>query len=278
MKTLRSLAVLIVMMLGLSVMAAAQDDTFYSGRGSYTRDDLKRIVKQLEDDVDALAKDYEKFLNTKPNRPRERDLLANIQAFERATDRFEDRFEEVNDPRILTPEAEDIIRQGNDIEDGLQWASPNTEVQEDWRRVRVGLEHLMNAYSLDRAGQPRRRVMTMDEVRRIVLEIEDIGDDLKRDLKKFLNRTRQTPTSRQLEAEWTAFERASDDLKKRAKKVHDPRAIEPEVRAFLERGWRVDDLMRRAFVSNEVLANWARIRAQLELLSSVYGPGYAVRY
>jgi len=205
-------------------------------------------------------------------------VLSDIQAFERATDRFEDRFEEIQDHRLLTPEAGDLIRQGYSIEDGLHWASPSLEVQEDWRRVRVGLEHLMNAYSLDRRGQPRRRVVTREELKKIIFEIEDIGDDLKRDLKKFLKRSRYDSTARQLEAEWTAFERATDDLRKRVKKVNDPRAIEPEARALLERGRRVDDLVNRTFVSNEVLEDWTKIRAHLDLLAQAYGFGFASRF
>jgi hypothetical protein len=64
MKKLGYLATIVgfIMSLGVAVTTQAQNDTFFNTRITYTREELKRVVKELEDDTDKLEKDFRKFL------------------------------------------------------------------------------------------------------------------------------------------------------------------------------------------------------------------------
>lgn len=120
--------------------------------------------------------------------------------------------------------------------------------------------------------QVDRRSISQEAISKTIAKLEDLSDEIEKDIEKLTKKGRHDPLLVQLEAELQAFENACDELEREFKKEKkDPWAVEAEVRSVLDRGRRINLLISPSNVANEVRQDWTEIRVRLDLLADAYG-------
>jgi hypothetical protein len=163
------------------------------------------------------------------------------------------------------------VAQGNVIEGSFTY---NGTHGGHWTLYVWGSDSDRDWYDRDRGNHRRggRHPISEEAVRKAIAKLEDLSDEIEKDIEKLTKKGRRDPITRQLEAELQAFENVCDELEKEFKRGgKDPWAVEAEVRSVLDRGRRIDDLIYRSNITGEVRQDWAEIRVRLDLLADAYG-------
>ena len=112
-----------------------------------SEDELKSLLARMEANADAFRKSLADALdNTDFDDTDAEDLInRDIKAFENATDKLEDRF---NNKRSAASDAEEVLTRAASIEAFMRQHRLTMRAQEDWQRLRESLDHLAQAYSV----------------------------------------------------------------------------------------------------------------------------------
>lgn len=110
-------------------------------------EELKSLLDRMEANADAFRKSLADALdNTDFDDTDAEDLInRDIKAFETATDKLEDRF---NNKRSAASDAEEVLSRAASIESFMRQHRLTLRAQEDWQRLRESLDHLALAYSV----------------------------------------------------------------------------------------------------------------------------------
>lgn len=112
-----------------------------------TDEELKGLLVRMEANADAYRKSLADALDDTDFDDTDAEDLINrdIKAFENATDKLEDRF---NNKRSAASDAEEVLTRAAAIDTFMRQHRLTLRAQEDWQRLRESLDHLALAYSV----------------------------------------------------------------------------------------------------------------------------------
>lgn len=111
------------------------------------REDVKRILKRLEEDTDRYSKSLDSALDKSPlNGTRAEDEINNyVHQFEEATDHLKDKYEDQGAAPNLTRE---VLSRAQSIDRFMRRNSLGGQAESDWRIVRSDLNLLARSYRI----------------------------------------------------------------------------------------------------------------------------------
>ena len=117
-------------------------------QAQWYRGNLKETLKQLEEDTDRFAKSLDNDLDhSRINGSRREDEInAYVHAFEEATDRLKDRYEDRGTAPGL---ARTVLDRGRAIDRFMRRNRTGGRSEGDWRQVRNSLNKLAWAYNIN---------------------------------------------------------------------------------------------------------------------------------
>ena len=117
-------------------------------QAQWYRGNLKETLKQLEEDTDRFAKSLDNDLDhSRLNGSRQEDEInAYVHAFEEATDRLKDRYEDRGTAPGL---ARTVLDRGRAIDRFMRRNRTGGRSEGDWRQVRNSLNKLAWAYNIN---------------------------------------------------------------------------------------------------------------------------------
>ena len=117
-------------------------------QAQWYRGNLKETLRQLEEDTDRFAKSLDNDLDhSRINGSRQEDEInAYVHAFEEATDRLKDRYEDRGTAPGL---ARTVLDRGRAIDRFMRRNRTGGRSEGDWRQVRNSLNKLAWAYNIN---------------------------------------------------------------------------------------------------------------------------------
>jgi hypothetical protein len=114
---------------------------------SYQREDVKRILKRLEEDTDRFAKSLDSALDHSPinGTQAEDEINKYVHQFEEATDRLKDRYE---DQGYAPNAAREVLGRGQSIDRFMRQHRLGSKAEGDWQIVRSDLNLLARAFRI----------------------------------------------------------------------------------------------------------------------------------
>jgi hypothetical protein len=113
-----------------------------------TDDQVRSLLTRIEADADRFRASLDDALDkTHYNKTSmEDDINSFIKEFERATDHLEDRF---GKKQSASGDAEEVLRRAARIDAFMRQHTLTLRAQEDWQRLRAGLDELSAAYNVE---------------------------------------------------------------------------------------------------------------------------------
>jgi hypothetical protein len=192
-----------------------------------------------------------------------------IKAFESATDRLENRFDDHQSAAGL---AEEVLKQGVLIDYFMMRHPLTSRAQSDWLQIRGELDRLAQAYQVHWTwiGQMTSAYRVNDkQVESLLERIENDANRFRASLDAALDRSRLDDTN----AEDTInqfvkdFEAATDRLEDR---FNEKTTASGDVENVLKRAAFIDRFMKRHLLNVGVQSDWSRLRLDLDQLSHAY--------
>jgi hypothetical protein len=232
-------------------------------------------VKNLLDRVEKGADRYRESLKNALESSRYDDTKAEdnindfIQAFELATDRLEDRFD---DNRSAAGLVGDVLRRAVMINNFMIRHSLTTKVQNDWMQLRGDLNQLAQAYNVHwnwMAGMTTPYRVNDKEVKNLLERIERKADPFRKHLDTALDRSHfnSTNTEDNINQFIKDFEAATDHLENR---FSEKRSAVGDVEEVLKRAAFIDKFMQRHLLNPLVQSDWSNLRRELDELRFAY--------
>ena len=282
----RLLTALALGLLAASSAAAASGPREHP-RGVWGQDELRRSIRQLENDWDRLMEAWDRSVGalkgTEEGQAEAREELLSIDA---ELDDLRDGYAERS--REETLEAVDALLPRRDpLFEQLRLLEPPERFRAAWNQVHVDFKRLGHELETARGGE--RSLLyhepDPDRLKVAVAEIEDLSDELKRYLlrtdaeesdyethvtKAGGGRARYRVHDVRLERAVLDFEVAADELKTMHRKHERPRGTRPLIDRLARAARTIDFSMGEESTPAEARREWREIVPELEYLLDAY--------
>lgn len=121
----------------------------YRGR-SYSKADVERIIKRVEDRCDSFRKAIDRNLDRSrlDGTRREDNINDQVSDLEKATDELRREFDRHDNWRETRREVERVMREADEINALMKRARFNDNVEREWQLVKADLNKLAGIYEL----------------------------------------------------------------------------------------------------------------------------------
>jgi hypothetical protein len=285
--TLRSLATCLLALALPGLALAAPSGPREHPRGVFGQDELRRSVRQIENDWDLLVAAWEDGIEGLEGTEAEQravaeELLAIEDALDEARDLYTSRARAEN-----VEEARALLERMTALEEPFLALEPPKALNEAWQQAAIDGRRLRHEAKVS-AGDAKGSVLILpadDPVRASAAEVEDLSDNLKRLLlrtegeaseydawiaKSGGGRDRHRVHRGRLERALLEFEVAADELKALYRKQARPRGVRPLLDRLARSARTIDYSMADASTDPEARREWDETLDPLRLLLNVY--------
>ena len=116
----------------------------------YTKSDVDRVIKRLENNTDAFKKAVDRDLDKSvlDGSKREDRMNDQIQDLDDATDRLRDKFDKSDRWEETKDNVQDVLREARDINDLYNRTPAYSKVKQYWMAVKTDANTLAGIYNL----------------------------------------------------------------------------------------------------------------------------------
>jgi len=280
----RTAAILALMLLAGFANSALAQRPYRLSEG-----DLRGLMSRLERDSDQFRHSIDTSLDrSRLDGSRAEDRINDfVKAFEQATDRLKDRFD---DDRSASATVQEVLDRGAAIDRFIVSHRVSGRAYDDWMRVRTDLDELASAYSVAwtwpvvevtvvpgavvATDEPvvverHARRVNDSEVKSIISRIDAQAERFRKSLDHALDHSRFniTGTEDDINAFVKNFTRSTDRLKDHFSK-HNAAANDAE--EVMRRAARIDSFMRAHDLDSRAQSDWQALRHFLDELAMAY--------
>lgn len=265
-----------------SICAASSDANAQIRRGNFSRAQVDRLIRNVEERVDRFVVQFDYALdNSRLNNTRREDNLnQRARDLETATDELRREFDRNDSRRENSQEVRKCLNIASDINVAMRNRRFNAATERNWTAVRNELNALARAYNLPQIGaaynsntpgqgnsnssraQIDRLIKNLEErVDRFVVQFNYALDD---------SRLNNTQRENRLNERARDLERATDELRREFDRNDSKRENSQEVRNCLNIASDIDVAMRNRRLNRATENNWRAVRAELNALARAY--------
>jgi hypothetical protein len=280
----------ITAILALTLLAGLANSALAQRPYRLSESDVRGLMSRLERDSDQFRKSIDSSLDhSRLDGSRAEDRINDfVKAFEQATDRLKDRFD---DDRSASATVQEVLDRGAAIDRFIVSHRVSGRAYDDWMRVRTDLDELASAYSVAwtwpgvevtvapgttvvATNEPvvverHARRINDSEVKSIISRIDAQAERFRHSLDHALDHSRfnHTGTEDDINAFVKNFTRSTDRLKDHFGK-HNAAANDAE--EVMRRAARIDGFMRAHDLDSRSQEDWRALRHNLDELATAY--------
>jgi len=245
---------------------------------------VRNLLNRLETRTDTFRGQVDNQLDNSrwDNTRQENNIMAYVNAFENATDRLRQSF---NDGRVTRGEVDQVLTYGTYIDSFMRRNQLANAPEQSWNLIRTDLNQLANRYNVSwnwnqtlppftGPGTPNTGGGFFQpndaQVRTLLARLETRTNTFSTAVKSRFNNNGQWDNTRrdeQIVPYINAFENATDELRR---SFNDRRVTQAELNQVMTYGSYVDTFMRQNQLANNVERQWTLIRGDLTQLSNLY--------
>jgi hypothetical protein len=238
---------------------------------------VKQIIRNIEGNAERFRDSLDTALDESRlnGTEREDEVNARVKAFEEATKRLHENFD---NRRSAAGDVQTVLDRAARIDEFIYRNRFGGRAESDWARMRSELDRLANAYGVSWRWQrlypadgnqsvPYR--LNDKQVERLLRNSERAANTFRRSLDEALDRSRLDDSAR--EDNINEFVNDFYEAMKRLRDRFDGHtSIAGDVENVLLRAMRIDDFMRRHPLDRRVQRDWSKLRSGLDQLSQSY--------
>ena len=251
-------------------------------RGNYSRAQIDRLIRNVEERVDRFAVQFDYALDNSRlnNTRREANLNQRARDLEAATDELRREFDRNDSRRENSAEVRRCLDIASDINVAMRNRRLNQASENNWATVRNELNALARAYNLPQIGgaynqsTPGRGNLSAKKAQadRLIKNLEDRVDRFVVQFDYALDNSRvnNTPRENRLNERARDLEKATDELRREFDRNDSWQENSAELRRCLDIASDIDVAMRNRRLNRATETNWRGVRAELNALSRIY--------
>jgi hypothetical protein len=233
-------------------------------------EDAERVLKRLEQDGDAFRKSVDDAAGKPEFKGQAADAFEElVKGFERATDALRAQFDA---KRPSSADATEVLNRAVQVDLFLQRTPVTQRVQDDWARLRAGLDMLALVYRVEWNwdGAVASERLSDQQVEALLKRVETAADAFRSSLNRALDASAINGTSDEdvLNNYVRDFEQATDRWKRR---FGDHNSAGSDATEVLRKAAGIDRFMRTHTLTAGTQSDWATLRGVLDEVAAGYG-------